>query len=118
VKAARVVDNGDGSQTIQLGTIVSTLITVAVVAGGTALVTVGVLTYRASADEEKMEKVEVAVARQGRNQILLDEGQRRIGQDTAHANAKLDALLTKLKVTERVPRPELPESKLEKPKEE
>lgn len=117
-KRPRLIDNGDGSQTIQLGTIVSTLIAAALIAGGGALVTVGVLAYRASADEVKMEKVEIAVERQGRNQMRLDEGQRRIGQDTEHANLKLDALLMKLEVTERVPRPALPESNLEKPKAE
>jgi len=110
-----LIDNGDGSQTIQLGTIVSGLILAGLLAGASALVTVGILAYRASADEAKMEKVEIAVQRQGRNQIVLDGTQRHTQQDMTHANAKLDALLTKLEVTERIPRPPLPPSALEKP---
>lgn len=111
-----VVDNGDGTRTVNLGTIVSTLIVAAILSGLGALGTVSVLAYRASAEEAKVQEIDEAVGRQGRNQMRIDEQQRRIGQDVEHANTKLDALLEKLEVTERIPRPPLPPSSLERPK--
>lgn len=112
-----IVESADGARSINLGTIVSGLILAALLAGGSALVTVGVLVVKAEAAEGDIKKVEEDVARQGRNQIKLDENQRRIRQDTEHANAKLDKLLQALEVSERVPRPPLPPASLEEPKE-
>ncbi|MCP4869276.1 MAG: hypothetical protein GY898_11220 [Proteobacteria bacterium] len=114
--AGRVVDNGDGTQHVDLSNLLTTLIVAAILAGGTALVTVGVLVFRAEAAEGDIEAIEEDVSRQGRNQILLDAQQRRIGQDSEHANLKLDALLEAMEVTKRIPHPPLPASELEKPK--
>lgn len=114
-RGPRVLKNGDGSERVVLGSVVSTVLAAAIVSGAGALVTVGVLAYRADAEERKVEKIDQAVSRQGRNQMRIDEQQRRIRQDSEWANAKLDALLEALDVSERVPRPELPPSSLEKP---
>ena len=111
-----VVENGDGSTRVDLGSIVSTLIVVGVLSGLSALGTVGILAHQASAEEARVEKIELEVDRQGRNQMRIDECQRRIRQDTKHANDKLDAVLEALKVTERIPRPPLPPSSLERAK--
>lgn len=114
-KAGRLVDNGDGTSYVNLGGLFTGLILAALLSGGSALVTVGVLAYRANAEQAKVETVEKKVGRQGRNQIRMDENQRRIRQDAEWANAKLDKLLEALQVSERVPRPALPPSCLEKP---
>ena len=109
-----IVDNGDGTTRVDLGSIVSTLIVVGVLSGLTALGTVSVLAYRATAEEAKVEEIDEDVQRQGRNQMRMDEQQRRLGQDSQHALAKLDALLEAMKVTKRIPRPALPPSSLER----
>ena len=113
-RGPKVVENGDGTARVDLGSIVSTLIVVGVLSGLGALGTVGILAHQANAEEAKVAEIEEEVDRQGRNQMRIDECQRRIRQDTKHANLKLDALLTALEVTERIPRPTLPPSSLER----
>lgn len=49
------------------------------------------------------------------NQRTLDEGQRITAADVEWSNKKLDALLEKLEVTERIERPKVAESKLKEP---
>ena len=111
-----IVENGDGTTRVDLGSILSTLVVVSILSGLGALGTVGVLAHQATAEEAKVAAIETEVDRQGRNQMRIDECQRRIRQDTQHANAKLDALLEAMEVTERIPRPSLPPSSLERAK--
>jgi hypothetical protein len=112
-RLARVVENGSGESEVEIGGILSALILVGILAGLTALGTVGVLVTRANASEADVVEIKSTVERQGRNVMRLDECQRRQQQQMAHANAKLDALLTKLEVTKRIPLPALPPSSLE-----
>lgn len=113
-RGPKVVENGDGTARVDLGGIVSSLIVAGLLSGLAALGTVSVLAYRANAGEAKVEEIEKDVQRQGRNQMRLDERARRLEQDSQHANAKLDKVLEALKVNERIPRPPLPPSSLER----
>lgn len=112
-RLARVVSNGSGDSEVEIGGLLSGIILAAVIAAATAIVSVAVLAWRADASEEDVKEIKETVERQGRNQMRLDECQRRQQQQVAHANRKLDALLTKLEVTERIPLPPLPSSSLE-----
>ena len=116
-KGMRVIQNGDGSHNVELGTVLSALITAAVLAAAGALVTVGILGWRATASETKIAAVETDLARQGRNQMRLDERQRHIRKDVRWANDKLDAVLQEIGSTRRITEPDLPSSSLERPTE-
>lgn len=114
-RGVKLTKNGDGSQTLEVGSVISILVCAGILAGGGALVTLGILGWRATASEAKVAVIEADVARQGRNQMRLDDRQRTIRKDVRWANKKLDAVLKEIGSTARVDEPDLPRTSLEPP---
>lgn len=112
-RGIRLVSNGDGSHRLELGTIISALVVAGVLAIGGSLVSVSLLTWRTTQTEDQVEAMARCLGRQARNQLRLDERQRIIRKDVRWANNKLDAVLTKMKISDRVEEPALPDSVLE-----
>lgn len=104
-----------GEDLVRIGPILGSLIAAAAIAGGTALVSVGILSFRANAAADEIEEIDDEVDRQGRNQIRIDEHQRHVEADVTWANRKLDKLLEELDVSERIERPAVRPSTLENP---
>lgn len=95
-----------------LGSVPSGLIVAAAVAGASALVSVAVLNWRASASEAQVERHETRLGVAERNQVSLDMHVRILRQDSSWSQRKLDALLRANDVP--VPdKPPLPDSCLE-----
>jgi outer membrane murein-binding lipoprotein Lpp len=82
---------------------------------GAALVAGGVLVKIEIAEAEQ-EELDSRIDCLENNQWMLDEGQRNLKADSGWAHTKLDILLKAAGHDEQVKRPEVEESKLEKPR--
>lgn len=125
-KAPRVCENGDGSQSIDLGWVIKIILGLAIASFIGTVAGVPLLSYDVAAQEEKIaaietaqkEKIKIIEAAQSaiaRNQVVIDEQVRNLKADSDWTQLKLNALLEANNVTKRINRPSVSDSKLEKP---
>ena len=123
-RKARVIQNEDPTSAgdVDLGWLFKGLIIAGAIGAFTAILGLPTLGYRVASGEEQDEsfvadiaRVDADIARAKRNQYELDTNQRILMQESEWTQDKLDALLVANGVTERIKRPPLPKSSLEKP---
>lgn len=96
-----------GGNPIQLGSLLTGLLILAISSGGAAITTVAVLAWRANASEEEVEKLDKRQRVVERNVVVLDANQRELLRDSDWTQRKLDKLLkaAELDVPDRPPKP-------------
>lgn len=115
-KTLKVQTKDDGSLSIDLGWAIKLVLGLVITSIVGSVASIPFLSIDVSAQETRLKIVEAAQSRVERNQALMDETMRNLKADSDWAQLKLDRLLTALQVTERIDRPDVLESKLEKPK--
>lgn len=114
-RAPKVCQNGDGSQSVDLGWVVKTVLALAIASFIGTVAGVPLLSKDVSAQEEKIKVMEKTQDRIVRNQGVIDEQVRGLKADSEWTQLKLNALLEANNVTKRINRPNVSDSKLEKP---
>jgi hypothetical protein len=108
-----IQDNGDGTQKIDLGWIVQTVLALGIASFLGAIIGIPLLAATVSANDEEIAIIKKAQVISARNQVVLDEQVRGLKADSSWTQDKLNALLKAAGVTEHIKRPDVEDSKLE-----
>lgn len=115
-RSPSVQNNTDGSQRIDLGWLIKSVIIVIVISG-LGLVWNSAITVPSLADDLEEQEIRITRVEDGQkiithNQIVIDEQVRGLRADSSWAQEKLNALLEAAGVTKRIKRPQVEDSEL------